>query len=381
MALGKLGFGLMRLPQNSEEATDINIPLLSEMVDKFLGKGFTYFDTSFVYHNGASENAIRQALVERHDRNSYTLASKFPTFIMPKEEDVDGIFAQQLSNCGVEYFDYYLLHNLNRVLYDGLIQEIHLFDHLKKWKDEGKIRHIGFSYHDSPEVLDRILADHPEIALVQIALNYYDWEEPFIASHACYDVIRKHSCGVVVMEPVKGGMLATVPDAAMKKMKENSETLSPASYAIRFAAELDGVIAVLSGMNTMEQVEDNTSYMADFKPLSDAEKEIIAFANEEYRKNWKYQCADWSLLDENKYEVPLSWIIRGYNSIMIQPNITFTAEQNYYKSFRSTFDRAYETADYSGLTEKIGGVFDVNSALKEAIEYQTVNSYQGYVPD
>lgn len=381
MALGKLGFGLMRLPVNSEDPTDINITLLSEMVDRFLEKGFTYFDTSFVYHNGASENAIKEALVKRHDRSSYTLATKFPTFAMPKEEEVDGIFEKQLENCGVEYFDYYLLHNLNRFLYDGLMQEIHLFDHLKKWKEEGKAKHIGFSYHDSPEVLDRILTEHPEVEFVQIALNYYDWEEPFIASHACYDVIRRHGCRVVVMEPVKGGMLAKVPDAAMKKMLQNSSTLSPASYAIRFAAGLDGIIAVLSGMSTMEQVEDNLSYMADFHPLTEEEKEILSFTNAEYRRNWKYQCADWSLLDQNQYSVPLSWIIRGYNSIMIQPNITFTAEQNYYKSFRSGYDRIYETADYTDLTEKIGGAFDVNAALKEAIEYQTKNSYQGYIPD
>ena len=381
MPIGKLGFGLMRLPVNSADPTDINIDLLSKMVDRFLACGFTYFDTSFVYHNGASENAIRQALVNRHDRDSYTLATKFPTFAMPKEEEVEGIFARQLANCGVEYFDYYLLHNLNRVLYDGLIQDIHLFDRLKKWKDEGKARHIGFSYHDSPEVLDRILTNHPEVEFVQIALNYYDWEEPFIAAHACYDVIRRHGCEVVVMEPVKGSMLATVPEPVMKKMEANSKSLSPASYAIRFAAQLDGILAVLSGMSNMEQVEDNTSCMMDFKALSKEEQDIIEFANTEYRKNWKYRCADWTLLDDNRFGVPLSGIIRSFNSIMIQPNITFTAEQNYYKSFRSAYDRAYETADYADLTAKIDGAFDVTTAVHEAVEYQTKNSYQGYIPD
>ena len=381
MALGKLGFGLMRLPVNSEDPTDINIELLSQMADRFLAEGFTYFDTSFVYHNGASEGAIRKALVERHERDSYTLATKFPTFIFPKEEEVDGIFEQQRSNCGVEYFDYYLLHNLNRVLYDGLIQEIHLFDHLKKWKEEGKAKHIGFSYHDSPEVLDRILSDHPEIEFVQIALNYYDWDEPFIAARACYEVIRMHGRQVVVMEPVKGGMLANVPATALEKMQSHSAELSPASYAIRFAAGLDGILAVLSGMSTMEQVEDNISYMKDFNPLTDEEREITAFAIEEYHKNWKYFCPDWSLLDDNSFGVPLSWFLRSYNSILLQPVPTFSAELNYYKSFRSAFDRTYETADYSDLTTKIGGVFDVTTAVKEAIEFQTKNSFQGYVSD
>lgn len=381
MAIGTLGFGLMRLPQNSADSEDINIELLSQMVDRFMESGFTYFDTSFVYHNGASEKAIKKALVDRHDRKNYRLATKFPTFMMPTEDQVDGIFRQQLDNCGVEYFDYYLLHNLNRILYGGLVSEIHLFDHMKQWKEEGKIRHIGFSYHDNAETLDRILTDHPEVEFVQIALNYYDWEEPLIQSRACYEVIRNHGCQVVVMEPVKGGMLANVPEKVLERMHDNDTALSPASYAIRYAAGLDGVLAVLSGMTTMEQMVDNISYMKDFKTLSDAEREILAFANTEYRKNWKYQCDDWNILDNNAFGVPLSAVIRGYNSIMIQPNITFTAEQNYYKSFRSGYDRAYESADYSSLTEKIGGAFDVTEAVREAVKYQTENSYQGYVED
>ena len=374
MALGKLGFGLMRLPVSSEDPTDINIALLSEMVDKFLEAGFTYFDTSFVYHNGASQTAIRQALVERHDRASFTLATKFPTFNLPKEEEAEGIFHQQLSDCGVEYFDYYLLHNLNRVLYEIEVKPAHLFDHMKAWKAAGKIRHIGFSYHDSAEVLDRILTEHPEVEFVQIALNYYDWEEPFIQARACYEVVRRHGCQVVVMEPVKGGMLAQVPETVKARM--NPE-LSPTSYAIRFAADMGGILAVLSGMSTMEQMEDNISCMKNFHPMTAEEKELIAFANREYRKGWKLQCANWSALDQGA--VPLSGIIRCYNSIMLQPNPFFAAELNYYKSFRSGYDRAYETADYSALNAAAG--FDMNAALREAIDFQTKNSFQGYIPD
>lgn len=374
MALGKLGFGLMRLPTNSAEPTDINIALVSEMVDKFLDAGFTYFDTSFVYHNGASEHAIRQALVERHERTSYTLATKFPTFNLPKEEEADGILEQQLQKCGVEYFDYYLLHNLNRVLYEIEVKPAHLFEHMKAWKAAGKIRHIGFSYHDSAEVLDKILTDHPEVEFVQIAINYYDWEEPFIQAKACYEVIREHGCQVVVMEPVKGGTLAQVPESVRAQMNPK---LSPASYAIRFAADLEGVLSVLSGMSTTEQVEDNISYMKDFRPLTTEEKELIAFANQEYRKEWKFQCANWRALDQGT--VPISGIIRCYNSILLQPNPYFAAELNYYKSFRSGYDRSYETVDYSALNEAAG--FDVNAALREAIEFQTRNSFQSYIAD
>lgn len=188
----KLGFGLMRLPQKSAEPTDIDFEQLNQMVDRFLERGFTYFDTSYVYHNGASETAIRSALVERHPRGSFLLASKFPTFAMIPEDKVDSIFEEQLKKCSVEYFDFYLLHNLNRYLYNTEVKEARLFDHMKKWKEQGKIRHIAFSYHDDAEHLDKILTEHPEVEAVQIALNYYDWEEPFIQSKKCYEVIRRH---------------------------------------------------------------------------------------------------------------------------------------------------------------------------------------------
>lgn len=377
----KLGFGLMRLPQGSQDPTDIDLEQVKQMVDRFLERGFTYFDTSYVYHNGASETAIREALVKRHPRESFLLASKFPTFIMPSEDQVDGIFAEQLEKCGVDYFDYYLLHNLNRVLYAGEVQQAHLFDHMKQWKVAGKIRHIAFSYHDDAAHLDQILAEHPEVDAVQIALNYYDWEEPFIQAKACYEVIRKHGRQVIVMEPVKGGTLSKVPDGAEYLFQELNSDASPASYAVRFAASMDGVLTVLSGMSNLEQVEDNTGYMQDFQPLTDDERRTLDAMKAEYQKTWKYQCADWSALDDNAFGVPVSGILRAYNSLLIQPNPTFGAELNYYKSFRSGYDRAFETGDYAAQTEKIGGAFDVNEALREAIDFETKNSFQSYVED
>ena len=377
----KLGFGLMRLPQGSQDPTNIDLEQVKQMVDRFLERGFTYFDTSYVYHNGASETAIREALVKRHPRESFLLASKFPTFIMPSEDQVDGIFAEQLEKCGVDYFDYYLLHNLNRVLYAGEVQQAHLFDHMKQWKAAGKIRHIAFSYHDDAAHLDQILAEHPEVDAVQIALNYYDWEEPFIQAKACYEVIRKHGRQVIVMEPVKGGALSKVPDGAEYLFQELNSDASPASYAVRFAASMDGVLTVLSGMSNLEQVEDNTGYMQDFQPLTDDERRTLDAMKAEYQKTWKYQCADWSALDDNAFGVPVSGILRAYNSLLIQPNPTFGAELNYYKSFRSGYDRAFETGDYAAQTEKIGGAFDVNEALREAIDFETKNSFQSYVED
>lgn len=375
----KLGFGLMRLPVKSEKPEDIDQEALNQMVDLYLERGFTYFDTSYVYHNGASENAIREALVKRHDRDTFLLASKFPTFLMPKEEQVDQIFAEQLEKCGVEYFDYYLLHNLNRYLYATEVQDAKLFEHMKKWKEEGKIRHIAFSYHDDATHLDQILTEHPEVDAVQIVVNYYDWEEPFIQAKACYDVICKHGAKVIIMEPVKGGMLAQVPESAAEKMKQMDKDASPVSYAVRFAASLDGAMVVLSGMSNLEQVEDNTSYMQDFKKLIEKEYALLKETKEAYCKTWKYYCDNMDALDENATGVPISGIIRAYNSLQLQPNPYFGAELNYYKSFRSAYDRAFEEADYSAQTEKIGHAFDVNEALKEAVEFETKNSFQGYM--
>lgn len=375
----KLGFGLMRLPQKSAEPTDIDFEQLNQMVDRFLERGFTYFDTSYVYHNGASETAIRSALVERHPRGSFLLASKFPTFAMIPEDKVDSIFEEQLKKCGVEYFDFYLLHNLNRYLYNTEVKEARLFDHMKKWKEQGKIRHIAFSYHDDAEHLDKILTEHPEVEAVQIALNYYDWEEPFIQSKKCYEVIRRHGKQVIVMEPVKGGTLATVPAGAEHILQNLDADASPASFAVRFAASLDGVMVVLSGMSNLEQVEDNTAYMQDFKPLTDAEKQALSAMKAEYQKTWKYRCDNWSALDDNAYGVPVSGIIRAYNSLQIQPNPFFGAELNYYKSFRTAYDHTFETGDYSSQTENIGRAFDVNAALREAIKFETKNSFQSYM--
>ncbi len=377
----KLGFGLMRLPVNSDNPEDIDIETLKKMVDRFLEQGFTYFDTSYVYHNGASENAIRQALTERHDRSSFLLASKFPTFAMVGEDQVEKIFQEQLDKCGVDYFDVYLLHNLNRYLYATEVQDAHLFDHMKKWKADGKIRHIAFSYHDDAAHLDQILTEHPEVEAVQIALNYYDWEEPFIQSKACYDVIVKHGVKVIVMEPVKGGMLATLPAEVQGQKNSLNPDATPSSYAVRFGASLDGAAVVLSGMSTPEQLEDNTSYMKDFQPLTDAERDFLKAAKAAYAKTWKYYCDDFSVLDDNAYNVPISGIIRAYNSLLLQPVPTFGAELNYYKSFRSAFafNRAFETGDYSAQTAKINNAFDVNEAMKESVEFLTTNSFQTYM--
>lgn len=378
MITNKLGFGLMRLPLCSAEQTDIDMEQFKKMVDLFLERGFTYFDTSYVYHNGESENAIRKALTERHDRNTYQLASKFPAFLNIQDGDkIEAVFQEQLDKCGVTYFDYYLLHSLKR---DAVKQAeaTGLFQRAKAWKANGKIRHLGLSWHDSAAELDKVLADHPEIEFVQIVINYYDWEEPIIQSKACYEVIRQHGCEVIAMEPVKGGMLAEVPAAAEERMKKLHPELSPAAWALRFAANLDGMITVLSGMSTLEQVEDNTASMQAFSPLDEKERAAYTVAVEEYRRNWKIQCSDWEKVDAAApNHVPISAIIRLYNSCLLQPNPAFTADLNYYYLFKDNYGcDDFESWDYASCTDALGGELDVNAAMKEATDFLLKYSFK-----
>ncbi|MCF0111152.1 MAG: aldo/keto reductase [Erysipelotrichaceae bacterium] len=275
METKKLGFGLMRLPKNGEE---IDLEETCKMVDAFLEAGFTYFDTARVYVG--SEEAIRKALVERHPRDSYTLASKCAAWAGCKtREDAIAQFETSLETAGVEYFDYYLLHNLggNRTNY---FDDWDLWKYFLQKKEEGKIRHLGFSCHGTAEELDEILTKHPEMEFVQLQINYADWDNDSIQSGKCYEVARKHGKQVVVMEPVKGGLLANPADAVQDVFRKQDPDASCASWAIRYAASLEGVLVVLSGMSSLEQMNDNLSYMKDFKGLNETEQKTIAEAQE-----------------------------------------------------------------------------------------------------
>lgn len=273
----KLGFGFMRLPLLEDGSVD-NETLIT-MVDEYLAHGFTYFDTSYVYHGGKSETAIKETLTSRYPRESYVLASKMPTWLVYKKEDVRRYCEEQLAKTGAGYFDNYLMHMLTEKDYERMV-EIGAFDEFRKLKEEGKIRHICCSFHDTADVLDRILDEQPDIESVQILLNYADMADEDLTVKGAYETIVKHQRNVIVMEPVKGGELAEVPEEIEKMFKAYAPDMSVASWAIRAMASLPSVSVVLSGMSTPEQMKDNISYMENFRELNDEEKEIVKKAGD-----------------------------------------------------------------------------------------------------
>ena len=270
----KLGFGCMRLPIIGDKTENIDFDTFSKMVDTFMGQGFTYFDTAYPYHNEKSEEAVRKCLVERYPRDSFLLADKMPVWLVKTNEDYQKIFDTQLERTGATYVDFYLLHALNKERFDFL-QETGGFEFGTKMKAEGKVKNLGFSFHDSAEVLDEILTTHPEVDFVQLQINYFDWNSINVQSGDCYAVAEKHNVPIIVMEPVKGGTLANLIGKPAELLQELNPEASYASYAIRFVASLPNVMMVLSGMSTMEQMLDNTSYMKDFVPLTSKEKDVI----------------------------------------------------------------------------------------------------------
>ena len=268
----KLGFGLMRLP---EKDGTIDMDHVCRMVDHYMKMGSHYFDTAYVYHGGKSEVAAREALVKRYPRESFMLATKLPAWEIRKESDVERLFNEQLERAGVDYFDFYLLHSIE----DGSNYDTYVKYDCFSWgvkkKEEGKIKHFGFSYHGSPELLEEILDAHPDTEFVQIQLNYLDRTNPVVRSEELYNILNKRNIPIIVMEPVRGGMLANMAPEIEEKFKAVRPDASVASWALRFVASLPGVMTVLSGMSNEEQVLDNIDTFTNFEPISDKEFELI----------------------------------------------------------------------------------------------------------
>ena len=264
------GFGCMRLPMKGSE---VDYGEFSRMVDTYIAAGFNYFDTARVYLGGQSETAIRECIAKRYPREAFVLADKLSASLFNSREEIRPLFEKQLESCGVEYFDFYLMHSQNRDIFEKY-KRCHAYEQAFELKKEGKVRHVGLSFHDKADVLEDILKQYPQVEFVQIQLNYLDYDDPAVQGRQCYEVCRKYNKPVIVMEPVKGGSLVNLPDDAAQVLK-SLKGGSPASYAIRFAAGFDGIFMVLSGMSNMEQMQDNISFMQDFRPLDKRETEAV----------------------------------------------------------------------------------------------------------
>lgn len=341
MGVKKLGFGLMRLPLlDKNDDTGIDIEQAKKMVDMFIERGFTYFDTAWMYHGFKSEEAVKEILTTRYPRHSYTLATKLHVHYVKSMEERDGIFNEQLRKTGVEYFDYYLLHNVNEKCYEDL-NKFDCFTWLREKKAAGLAKHIGCSSHSSPEFLEKLLAEHPELEFVQLQLNYLDWESERVRARECYETVVKHGKKVIVMEPVRGGALANIPAEAEAMFKAAQPEKSVASWAIRFAAGLDSVMMVLSGMSSLQQMEDNTGFMENFEPMSGEETELCHRAREIINKSKQISCTACSYCTDGcpmNIAIPSYFVI--YNENVKEDGARKQQRRDEYRSLTEKFGKA-----------------------------------------
>jgi predicted aldo/keto reductase-like oxidoreductase len=360
----KLGFGLMRLPLTVPgDLNTVDMEQMKRMVDTFLDRGFNYFDTAYVY--GTSEECTKEALVKRHPRERFKLATKMPLSKLNTAEDQEKVFAEQLARTGADYFDAYLLHNIGVENYRAA-QRFGSFDFVQKKKSEGKIRRVGFSYHDSAELIDEVLTAHPETEFVQLQINYLDWDNNSIQSGKCYEVAQKHQKPVIVMEPVKGGMLANIPEKAERLFKNFNPEASAASWAIRYAASLDGVIGVLSGMSSMKQMLDNTGFMQDFKPLTDGERAVIAETLSIINESIAIPCTGCNYCTKDcPQNIAIPNYFTLYNNVKLQPPLPFYTEGVYYNRFIESHGKASDCVECKQCEDSCPQHLSITDYLKD----------------
>ncbi len=358
----KLGFGLMRLP---EQDGRIDIEQVKIMVDRYMATGMNYFDTAYIYHGGTSEVAARKAVVERYDRERFLLATKLPAWEIKRESDVDRIFNEQLERCGVDYFDYYLLHSIedgghydNYVKYD-------CFNWGIKMREAGKIRHFGFSFHGSPELLEEILEKHPEFEFVQIQMNYLDRTNPVVRSQELYEILAKRKLPIIIMEPVRGGMLASMPEELEGLFKAARPNDSVASWALRFAASLPGVVTVLSGMSDCAQVEDNLKTFTNFEPVTEAEMGIINKVTDQILAIPQIGCTACKYcVDGCPVKISIPDVFRTVNTLRRYPEDW--RSKNFYEGLVKRYGRASDCIECGQCEQVCPQHLPIRELLKEA---------------
>ena len=362
------GFGCMRLPM-IENGKAVDIEQIKKMVDTFIEQGFNYFDTAHGYLEGKSELALKECLTSRHKREEYILTDKLTMTYFNKQEDIRPFFESQLEACGVEYFDFYLMHSQSKDTFEHF-KKCRAYETALELKKEGKIHHFGISFHDKAEVLEEILKEYPQIEVVQIQFNYLDYEDPAVQSRKCYEVCRRYNKPVIVMEPVKGGNLVNLPDDAAKIL-DNLNGGSAASYAVRFAASFEGVMMVLSGMSNMEQLMDNMSYMKDFKPLNNEEQDIIMKAVDAINSNIAIPCTGCSYCTEGcpmKIAIPKYFSLFNADLQEVKEK-GWTPQGEYYDRLTHIFGKASDCVACGQCEKACPQHLSIIEDLKKVAEY------------